>query len=233
MKRFYEKVAVVEGDACFAVTLDGRAMRTPGKLPLDLPSRKLADAIASEWRAQGDKIDPHAMPLTRFANTATDRVSALRDVVAGEIAGYARADLLCHRVATPEDLAARQDALWQPVLDWAADRYGAALIVSRVVVAVAQPEPALSVLRAAVDAHDDFGLSALHSLTALCGSVVLALAVSKGRISASEAANASLLEETYQAEQWGDDPEAVERRDGIHAEIASAARFLDCLTTQH
>jgi chaperone required for assembly of F1-ATPase len=233
MKRFYEDVAVVENDACFAVTLDGRAMRTPGKVPLDLPSRKLAEAIACEWRAQGDKIDPHAMPLTRFANTATDRVAALRDAVAGEIAGCARTDLLCHRVATPEDLAARQDALWQPILDWAAERHGATLLVTRDIVAVAQPEPALSALRAAVDAHGDFALSALHSLTATCGSVVLALAVSSGRISACQAAEASLLEEAYQAEQWGDDPEAVERRDGIRAEIASAARFLDCLTTQH
>lgn len=229
MKRLYENVAVVETDASYAVTLDGRAVRTPGKALLDLPSRKLAEAIAGEWRAQGDEIDPHAMPLTRFANTATDRVAVRRDAVAGEIAVFAATDLLCHRVAKPEDLAARQDALWQPMLDWAADEYGATLNVTRDIASVAQPAAALSALRLAVEAHDDFALSALHTLTAVCGSVVLALAVSGGRMSASEAAEASLLDEAYQAEQWGDDPEAVQRRDGIHAEIASAARFLQCL----
>jgi len=230
MKRFYRNVAVVEANACFAVALDGRAMRTPGKAALDLPSRKLAEAIAGEWEAQRDEIDPYSMPLTRFANTATDRVAPRRGAVAEEIAGYAQTDLLCHRVATPADLAARQDAAWQPLLDWAADEYGASLCVTRDLAAVDQPAAALAALRRAVDAHDDFALSALHSLTAVCGSVVLALAVSGGRLSAREAAEASLLDESYQAEQWGDDPEAVERRDGIHAEIASAARFLDCLS---
>jgi chaperone required for assembly of F1-ATPase len=230
MRRICKDVAVIEADGCYAVTLDGRAMRTPGKRPLDLPSRNLAEAIAGEWRAQGDKVDPHSMPLTRFANTATDRVAALRDAVASEVADYAQTDLLCHRVASPEDLAARQDETWQPVLDWAAERYGATLLVTRDIVAVVQPQAALAALRVAVDAHDNFALCALHSLTAACGSVVLALAVSGGRLSAAEAAQASLLDEFYQAEQWGDDPEAVERRDGIHAEIASAARFLECLT---
>ncbi len=233
MKRFYKDVAIVESAARYAVTLDGRTMRTPGKALLDLPSRKLAEAIAREWAAQHDEIDPHSMPLTRFANSATDRVAPRRGAVAEEIAGYAATDLLCHRVATPEDLAARQDAVWQPVLDWAAERYGAALCVTRDVVAVPQPAAALSALLQAVEEHDDFALSALHSLTATSGSVVLALAVSGGRLSASEAAEASLLDEAYQAEQWGDDPEAVQRRDGIHAEIASAARFLECLTTEH
>ena len=230
MRRFYKDVDVVASEAHYAVRLDGRSMRTPGKVPLDLPSRTLAEAIAGEWRAQRDEIDPYSMPLTRFANTATDRVAPRRRAVADEIAGYARTDLLCHRVATPEDLAARQDAAWQPVLDWAAERHGATLVVTRDIVAVAQPAAALSALRVAVEAHDDFALSALHSLTAICGSVVLALAVSDRRLSAREAAEASLLDETYQAEQWGDDPEAVERRDGIHAEVASAARFLECLT---
>ena len=114
------------------------------------------------------------------------------------------------------------------MLDWAAEHYGASLNVTRGVVAVTQPAAALSALRLAVEAHDDFALSALHALTATCGSVGLALAVSGGRLSASEAAEASLLDESYQAEQWGADPAAIQRRAGIHAEIASAARFLAC-----
>lgn len=228
MKRFYRDAAVVAAaaDDGYAVALDGRPIKTPGREALIVPTRPLADAIAVEWADQPEKIDPRAMPMTRFANTAIDRVRRRRPVVIDEIAAYGGSDLLCYRVDSPAELTVRQDDTWQPLLDWAADRYGATLRVTRKVAYLPQDQAALAALREAVAAHDEFGLSALHTLTAALGSLVLALAVSDGRMAAPDAAAASLLEEIWQAEKWGNDDEAVRRRDGLRAEIDSAARFL-------
>ena len=227
MKRFYKEAAVQEkaaGEYC--VALDGRVMRTPGRELLSLPNRPLAETIAAEWAEQPEKIDPKAMPMTRFANTAIDRVRLRRDAVIAEIAAYGETDLLCYRAESPESLAARQDETWQPHLDWAAERYGARMRVTRQVLHVPQPPEALSVLRDAVAQRNEFTLSALHTLTAILGSVVLALAVSERRLDAGAAAAASLVDELWQAEKWGDDFEAVARRNAVQAEIISAARFL-------
>ncbi|MEX2617959.1 MAG: ATP12 family protein [Alphaproteobacteria bacterium] len=227
MKRFYTEAAVRETSAgAYCVALDGRVMRTPGRELLSLPNRALAEAIVREWAEQPEKIDPKAMPMTRFANTAIDRVRPRRDTVVDEIAAYGETDLLCYRADGPESLAALQDEIWQPHLDWAAERYGARMLVTRQVLHVAQPPDSLSVLRDAVAQRNDFTLSALHTLTAILGSVVLALAVSERRLDAAAAAAASLVDELWQAEKWGHDHEAVSRRDAVQAEIASAARFL-------
>jgi chaperone required for assembly of F1-ATPase len=186
--------------------------------------------LAAEWADQPEEIDPRAMPMTRFANTAIDRVRRRRPAVIDEIAAYGGSDLLCYRVTAPEGLAARQEDSWQPLLDWAAQRFGAELQVTREIAHVAQDPGALAALREAVGAHDDFGLSALHSLTTALGSLILSLAVSEGRIGAPEAATASLLDELWQAQQWGNDDEAVTRRDAIRAEIEAATRFLAAAT---
>jgi len=209
--------------------LDERPARTPGGAALVLPVRALARALAAEWRAQDTHIRPDSMPLTRFANTAIDRVATRRDAVIDELAGYAETDLLCYRVAFPVALVRRQEEAWQPLLDWAAAQCGATLRVTHTATPVAQDADAVAALRAAIAAHEDFALAALHGLCACSGSVVLALAVAAGAIDARAAANASLLEESWQAENWGEEDEAAARRIAIRAEIAAAARFLSLL----
>lgn len=226
MKKFYREATVVDEGGRFLVTLDGRPILSPGREKLALPTRPLADSVAAEWNDQDEEVVPQSMPMTRFANTALDRVRPRRDAVVGEIAAYAETDLLCYRTETPAELAERQTFAWQPLLDWAADRFGASLRVTRELAPITQDATAVEALRAAVAAHDDFSLSGLHSLTTASGSLVIALAVAEDRIGPEEAAAASLLDETYQAEKWGEDPEAVVRWESIGAEIAAGAKFL-------
>lgn len=227
MRRFYASVAVVASPAGgFAVELDGRPLRTPGQAPLAVSSRPLADAIADEWRGQGDIIRPDAMPLTRLANTAIDRLPDLRAQVIAELVKYAGTDLLCYRADAPADLAARQAALWQPLLDWAAVRFDAALAVTGGVAPVAQPPESLAALRRAVAPMDDYQLCALEAITVACGSLVLALALAEGRLSAEEAFAAAQVDETWQNERWGVDPEAEARYRWVKADLLAAARFL-------
>lgn len=226
MKRFYKEVSVVEDGGCFSILLDGRPMRTPGRDLLQVPHRALADCIAAEWQAQEEEVKPEAMPMTRFANSAIDRVRSRRGEVVAEIAAYAETDLLCYRTDATDELAERQNFTWQPLLDWAGERYGAVLHITQAVTPVRQDETAVAALGNEVGALDEFALSGLHSLTTTSGSLVLALAVAEGRISAAEAAAASLLDETFQAEKWGEDPETVVRWESIGVEMASAARFL-------
>lgn len=226
MKKFYRKATVLDVDGRFLVTLDGRPILSPGREKLALPTRPLAESVAAEWNAQGEEVVPQSMPMTRYANTALDRVRPRREAVVREIAAYAETDLLCYRTDNPAELAERQAFTWQPLLDWASDRFGAALRVTREVAPVAQDPSALEAFRAEIAARDEFSLSGLYSLTTASGSIVIALAVAEGRIGPEEASAASLLDETYQAEKWGEDPESVARWESIGAEIAAAARFL-------
>ncbi len=198
-KRFYEDATAVSSDeGGYGVALDGRPVRTPGGALLSVPAKALAEAIAGEWREQGDEVLPPAMPLTRLAATAIDRVTRERDTVAGRIAAYGGADMLCYRAEEPAALVARQVEHWQPLLDWAAEEYGARLAVGNGINPVAQDEAALAALARAVEAHDDFRLAGLSQLTATCGSLVLGLAVTAGHISAGEAVSASQLDEDWQ-----------------------------------
>lgn len=226
MKRFYSAASAVAKNGHFTVELDGRPVLSPGRSALDLKKQAVADCVAAEWNAQDDEIVPESMPITRFANTAIDRIRPRQDEVANEIAAYAGTDLLCYRVEQPKDLAERQSFTWQPLLDWAAAHYGATLRVTEGVIPVTQDPEALTVLHAKVASYDEFALSGLHSLTSATGSLVIALAVLEGRIEPEEAAAASLIDETFQAEQWGEDPESIARWEGISVEIAVAARFL-------
>jgi chaperone required for assembly of F1-ATPase len=226
VKRFYKQVAVVAEDGFFSIALDGRPVHSPGRAPLALPTEALAECVAAEWRAQGEELAPESMPMTRFVNSAIDRVRPRMKEVIDEISGYAATDLLCYRTDSPEDLAVRQDAAWQPLLDWAAKRYGVELCVTRSITPVPQDEVALAAIRDEIAVLDEYALSGLHSLTTASGSIVIALAVAEGRIGAADAASASLVDEAYQAEKWGEDPEAATRRDSITAEIAGAERFL-------
>ena len=229
LKRFYKTCTVESTGSAFGVALDGRAVRTPGKAALSLPSRPLAEAVAAEWDAQESKVQPRSMPMMQLASTAIDRVTPNRDEVIDGIAAYSRSDLLCYRAEAPQALAERQRTAWQPVLDWAALTYDASLTVAAGVIPVTQPDEAVAALRNAVADSDDFTLAAMHTLTTACGSVVLALAVRDRELEPADAFDASQVDETWQTEQWGQDAEAEARRDRIRAEIVTAGRFLALL----
>lgn len=232
LKRFYSKVAATpirHGKGECLVTLDGRPVRTPAGAEMNIPVRRLAEAVAEEWDAQSDRVDPSSMPMMSFVATAIDRVAPQREAVAGEVAAYGASDLLCYRADSPEELADLQEREWQPLLDWAEERFAAALAVTRGVMPLAQDNVALMLLARHVGSLDSFRLVGLHSLTTATGSLVLGLAVLERRISAEAAFEASQIDEVYQAEQWGWDEEALERRDRLRSEMLSAERLLDLL----
>lgn len=211
----------------FGVQLDGRALTTPAGAELILPTQALASAIAEEWRRQGDVIRPLTMPLMRLAATAADRVPAMREAVIGEIAAYGSTDLLCQRAPAPPELAAAQQAAWQPWLDWLEKLCRIRLAPSARVPAAPQDKTALAALRDKIGRFDDFRLAGLQALAANLGSVVLALAVAEGALGAAEASELSFLEERFQARRWGADAEADKRRQAIAADVADVARFLE------
>lgn len=222
MRRFYRVAGTVATADGHTVALDGKPVRTPGRLPLVLPTPALAEAIAAEWEAQEEEIRPDTMPLTRLANSAIDRVQGQRPAMIERIAAYAASDLLCYRAESPADLVARQEAAWQPLLDWMADRHGARLRVGSGIKPIEQPPEALRAATVAVARFDGFPLAALHVATVSCGSLVIALALADGRVDAAAAWEASLLDELYQAGRWGEEAEATRRRAGIRAEIDTA-----------
>ena len=223
-KRFYKSAGVAAREGGFALELDGRAARTPAKNSLILSTRPLAELLAAEWDAQGDAIDPATMPATRLANSAIDGVKQKMSEVRAEIAAYAGADLLCYRAGEPESLVEAQAVAWDPVLDWARDELGARLVLSEGVRHVAQPEPTLRAVGGALDRIDDpFALAALHVMTTLTGSALLALAVARGRLAAEEAWRAAHVDEDFQISRWGKDAEAAARRAARWREMEAAA----------
>lgn len=228
-KRFYKDVGVEPRDGGFAILLDGRPVRTPHKNHLQVPTAALAEAIGDEWRAQGEYIDPATMHLTRLANTAIDAVSAKMPEVANEIVAFAGSDLLCYRAEGPRDLVHRQAAAWDPVLRWVGERIGATFTIVEGIMPVSQPAETLSAVAAAIAPLDAFRLSALHVMTTLAGSAVLALARLMGRLSADQAWTAAHVDEDWQIAQWGEDAEAAARRKRRHAEFSAASRLLDLL----
>lgn len=234
MKRFYKETAVDLTDGGHRVLLDGRPMRTPAKAVLVVPTRALAEAIAAEWSDVPEKADINVshLPLTRLAATGHDRVTTQRARVIDDTAKYAGSDLLCYRASEPETLVKRQQETWQPLLDWAAERYGARLTVVEGLAFVDQPEEAVRKLHDAVAAHSDLGLSALYNLTHISGSLVVALAVAEGHLSPADAFAAAQLDELYQIERWGEDPIATKRHEGIRHDIEASARFLALLAGQ-
>ena len=210
-KRFYETAAAVKTDGGHGIALDGKPVRTPAGKPLAVPGAALADALAGEWAAQGETIDRETMPLTRLACTALDLVPERREEIVAEVAAYAGTDLVCYRTEEPPALARRQIAAWEPLVAWAAERYGARLAVTTAITPLAQTADALAALRAAVAAHDDFTLAGLNLATRSFGSLVIALALCERRLGAEDAAHASLVDERYQIERWGEDAELAAR----------------------
>lgn len=224
-RRFYKEAGFAPAEGGFRLTLDGRPANTPARNPLLLPTPALAEAVAVEWGAQETEIDPARMPLTRLANTAIDGVASRREAVADDLCAYAQTDLLAYRAAEPDRLVAAQAAAWDPVLDWAYDTFGARLILSEGVMHVTQPPLAVQALSDVVRGVDDpFRLAALHTLTTLSGSLILALAVLHGQLSPEQAWAAAHVDETYQADVWGRDEEAEARLAARRAEFEAAAR---------
>jgi chaperone required for assembly of F1-ATPase len=228
-KRFYARVDVEDRDGGFALLLDGKPVRTPGKAQLLLPSRALAEAVAEEWRGQGERIDPATVPLTRLANSAIDGVAGREQAVIGDILAYAGSDLLCYRADGPHGLVEAQRSHWDPVIAWAKSSLGAPLVLSEGVVHVAQPQASLDRLKDRLDGCDTFSLAALHVMTALTGSALLALAVAEGQMTQEEAWEASYVDEDWQISQWGEDAEAAARRAARRHDFAAAARLLSLL----
>jgi len=229
VKRFYQAATVAATESGYAVSLDAKPVRTPAKLPLVVPNRRLGDAIAEEWLAQGETVDLHSLRLTRLASIALDLVAPRRAAVIAEVTKYAGTDLVCYGADAPPDLVARQHAAWQPLIDWAALRFDAPLAVTVGVLPQAQPAATLEAFEAAVAAYDDHHLAALHLATSACGSLVVALALVEGHLDADAAFEAAHIEETYEIERWGEDAEQTQRRANLKAEIALAARFVALL----
>ena len=230
-KRFYKQATAEPRDGAFALLLDGRPARTPARAALSLPTRAAAEAIAAEWAAQGEFIDPASMPMTRLVNSAIDGVSRAMAETAAEVVKFAGSDLVCYRAGEPDKLAIAQAQAWNPALDFARDKLGARLVLAEGVMFVAQPEEALAAVARAVEAIADAGmagplrLAALNVMTSLTGSAVLALAVAQGAMSAEEAWRAAHVDEDFQIQAWGADAEAAERRERRWLDMQAAARL--------
>jgi chaperone required for assembly of F1-ATPase len=226
-RRFYARAEVAEGGGGFGILLDGRPIKTPARRTLAAPTRALAEAIAAEWQAQRDVVDPAMMPLTRLANSILDGVADASAAVAAEAQKYLASDLVCYRAESPDALVARQAAAWDPVITWAREALGARFEVAKGMVFRAQPEAALAAARAALP-RDPWRLGACHVVTTLTGSALIALAVLNGRLGVEEAWRAAHVDEDWNMDFWGRDKLALERRAARYAEMQAA-----CLVLQH
>ena len=229
MKRFYKQVSVAPVASGFGVLLDGKPVRTPSGNALILPAEKLAEAIAAEWREQGEAVIATAMPLLRLANTVIDGVVPNRADVITAILRFGENDLLCYRAHQPPDLAARQREGWDPLLDWVRQQHGVQMAVAEGLTHVDQAPEAITALRRAFEGLDSFTLGALHVIASITGSAVLALAVGQGETSGAHAFQLSRIDEIYQAEKWGQDAEAVKRATALARELDKAVELIAAL----
>ncbi len=226
-KKFYTAVEVEPVDGGFGLTLDGKPVRTPARAPLVAPTRALAEALAEEWRRQGEQIDPADMPITRMVNTALDGVAREMAATAADIGKFAGSDLVCYRAGDPEGLVAAQQAAWGPVLDHFRDAHAARFICSEGVIFVEQPQDSRAaverlVAREAGKPDGALRLAALHVMTTLTGSVLIALALIEGVIGFDAAWAAAHVDEDHEMRLWGADEEAVARRAARLAEMRAA-----------
>jgi len=226
MKRFHKQAGAAVVESGFAVQLDGRGIKTPAGRKLEVPSEKLALAIAAEWDAQVDEIKPHTMPLTQLASTALDRVGPERAAITEQLLAYAGTDLLCYRAESPSDLVQMQTTAWQPLLDWAATHLDAVLVTTTALIAVEQPAVALSALAAKLDSYDVWRLTVAQAACAASGSLILALALVEGRLDGEACFTASNVDEAHQIALWGDDSEAADRREKLRRDVLAAAEML-------
>ncbi len=225
-RRFYTEATVASEATDHAVRLDGKPVRTPGKQPLLLPTQALAEAIAAEWRAQGERIDPATMPMTRLANTVLDAVVDRMAEVKADALKYGGSDLLCYRADHPAPLVAQQAQKWDPLIAWAATTLGARLEVVAGITHRAQSDAALAAINRALEALDPFALAGVHEMTTIGGSVIIALAVAHGALDPGEAWSAAHVDEDWQIRQWGEDFEAAERRKRRQVDFQAAAALI-------
>ena len=228
-KRFYAQAGVAETPKGFGITLDGKPARTPSRRLLAAPRRELAEAIAAEWDAQKEIIDPTTMPLTRLANSVIDAVASRAEAVADDIAKYFHSDMLFYRAGHPEALAALEAEYWDPVVFWAAETFGAHFILTEGIVHVRQPDPAVAATRAALPANDPWSLAALHVVTTITGSALLALALLRGALDEDQVWAAAHVDEDWNIAQWGVDEEVAARRLARFLDFRAAASVLTAL----
>ena len=227
-KRFYAAATVAPRETGnFGIELDGRPIKTPAGHALAVPSQALAEAIAGEWNAQGDAIVPASLPLTRLANSAIDGVTDREAEVLQDIVKYAASDLLCYRAASPAGLVEIQTRVWDPILDWLGAEYDAPFKVETGMKHVEQPSASLDAVRQAISALGPFRLAALHVITTLTGSALIALAHAKRFLNSDAAWEAANVDENWQVSQWGEDFEAAQRQKKRFSEFLNASRFFD------
>ena len=226
IKRFYNEAAAVESDGACRIELDGKPVKTPTGADLIVEQRKLAEAMADEWAAQGEEVAPLSMPLCRLVATAIDRVGSKRQEVEDITLKFAETDLLCYWADNPPELIARHQEQWRPLLDWASDELGASLDVTAGISPILQPVAALDALRESIGKLDNLRLIAVSSIAAATGSLVLAFALERGRITAEQTFRIAVVDEHFQMEQWGEDWEAKERHERILSDIEESSRLL-------
>ena len=229
MKRFYKTASIAAGEGGHNVLLDGRPVRTPGRRLLLMPGATLAQEVADEWAAQGDEIRPDAMGLTRLVNTVLDQMPEKREDALSETMGYAHADLLCYREASPLVLAERQARYWQPWLDWSKARLDAPLHVTTTVEPTPQPPASLAALEGAARALDDWRLVGLHGATRLTGSIVLGFAMLQNALDAEAAFDLAMLEELFEVERWGLEVEQARRHAVLRRDLAALETYFRAL----
>ncbi|CCE07109.1 conserved hypothetical protein [Bradyrhizobium sp. STM 3843] len=228
-KRFYKQAGVKEAEGGgYAVTLDDRPIRTPSGQIVVIPVKGLAEAVAAEWQAQGETLNPLTMPLTRFANSVMEGVVGRTDLVRDDIAKYLRSDLLFYRASHPDALVRREAQHWDPVLDWARDTLAAHFMMAEGVMHVAQPDAAVAAAHAALP-RDAWRIAAAHVVTTITGSALLALALVHGVRDADQVWAAAHVDEDWNAEQWGADEEALARRAARKVDFRAAADILQAL----
>jgi chaperone required for assembly of F1-ATPase len=226
VKRFWRDVTIT---AERGIALDGRPVRTPGRLALVLPTEALADAVAGEWRAVEGEIDPRKMPLTGLANTAIERITPDPATFAAGLAAWGESDMLCYRAETPEPLVERQAAAWDPLLDWARTRYDVHFVVTTGIMHQPQPPATLARLGEAVAARSAFELAPLAPIVTITGTLVGALALIEGAADAATLWTAAHIDEDWQAELWGRDPLALAAYEERQRDFDAAVRFLTFL----
>jgi len=225
VKRFYKDASVGERDGRWHVLLDGRAVKTVGGNPQALPTRALAEAMAAEWAAQSEEIDPAAFPFRDLADYAADVVTARPEDAVAAILPYGETDTLCYRAEDGHALRREQDLVWEPLLRAAEARH--ALSFVRVGGIMHQPQPAATRARI-VELLSEMGpyqLAALQTVTALAASFTLGLAALEPGADLGALWNAANLEEDWQAERWGRDAEAEARRETRRKAFLAAAEF--------
>lgn len=228
-ERFWKQTTLTAHDAGWQVFLDARPLNTPAGAVLVLPKEALAEAIRQEWDAQHDHIDANTMPMFRQAVTALDRIAPHRQQIIDELIGYGNNELLCYRAEEPPELQSEQHRLWQPCLDWASDNFGFNFTISEGIMPINQPPKNAEITHRILKAMDDFHLGGAANLIIASGSMVVGLGVATGHLTPEQGFDVAFLEECWQADQWGHEPEAKDRRARIKEDMIEAHRYLSLL----